>query len=60
VKGLALLLLDAPQQTTEHRDLEVKPLGCPMTAGDEDLICPLTGNNSCPSDPSRVAKCPSC
>jgi hypothetical protein len=57
VKDTPLLTLDAPQQTTV-RDLDSEPLGCPLVS--EDLICPMTGNGSCPTDPARQAKCPSC
>ncbi len=27
---------------------------------DNELICPLTGKNGCPSDPNEIRKCPSC
>lgn len=37
-----------------------KTLLRPCVASDDDLICPLSGTNTCPTDPERVKKCPSC
>lgn len=32
----------------------------PCIAGDEELICPMTGKNECPTNRDEQAKCPSC